>query len=238
MHAEPLLTVVLAAYNERDSFQSTSREILDALAARGIDAEFLVVDDGSTDGTGTLADSLALQDSRVRVVHHAPNLGLGGVYRTGFTGARGRYITFFPADGQFPADIIASFLPHMSDYDLVLGVLPQRDGSPVSKALSYCERRFYAVLVGPMPTFQGILMFRRDLLGHFELQSTGRGWAVLLEFILRCARDGRRWINVPTAVRPRAHGTSKVNNGRTVWSNFRQIMALRRILRVDPKSAT
>ena len=226
----PGLTVVLAAFNEEESFSTTCQEILGVLDTLGVVTELLVVDDGSSDRTGQFADAIAARDARVRVIHHAPNLGLGGVYRTGFGEARGDYVTFFPADGQFPATIIELFLPHMADHDLVLGVLPHRQGSVLGKLLSFGERLMYAALFGRMPKFQGILMFRRSLLAHYNLRSTGRGWAVLLEFILRAARDGSRLTNVETTVRPRAHGASKVNNLRTIWSNFRQMLQLRRVL--------
>lgn len=234
--SEPQLSVVLAAYNEHESFTATADEILAVLTSLPVSAELLVVDDGSTDGTSALADALAARDGldarlRVRVIHHAPNRGLGGVYRTGFDQSLGEYITFFPADGQFPADIIAQFLPRMADHDMVLGTLPRRDGSWVGKTLSLIERMLYRVLIGPMPKFQGILMFRRALLAHATLHSTGRGWAILLEFIIRSTRGGASYCNVATAVRPRAHGVSKVNNGRTIWSNTKQLLTLRETLR-------
>ena len=232
----PTLSVVVLAYNEVDTLERTCREIIETIERIGVHAEVVVVDDGSTDGTGVVADKLAEADEQIRVIHHQPNRGLGGVYRTGFTEARGLYVTFFPADGQFPASIIGEFLPRMKDYDMVLGYLPRRDSALLSKGLSLAERALYRILLGRMPRFQGILMFRRSLLSKHTLQSQGRGWAVLLEFIIRCARDECRIVNVATDVRPRTHGSSKVNNLRTIWSNLRQVMALRQIL--DKRSAT
>ena len=232
----PTLSVVVLAYNEVDTLERTCREIIETIERIGVHAEVVVVDDGSTDGTGVVADKLAEADAQIRVIHHQPNRGLGGVYRTGFTEARGLYVTFFPADGQFPASIIGEFLPRMKDYDMVLGYLPRRDSALLSKGLSLAERALYRILLGRMPRFQGILMFRRSLLSMHTLQSQGRGWAVLLEFIIRCARDECRIVNVATDVRPRTHGSSKVNNLRTIWSNLRQVMALRQIL--DKRSAT
>ncbi|HWP69744.1 MAG TPA: glycosyltransferase [Gemmatimonadaceae bacterium] len=232
----PTLSVVVLAYNEVDTLERTCREIIETIERIGVHAEVVVVDDGSTDGTGVVADKLAEADAQIRVIHHQPNRGLGGVYRTGFTEARGLYVTFFPADGQFPASIIGEFLPRMKDYDMVLGYLPRRDSALLSKGLSLAERALYRILLGRMPRFQGILMFRRSLLSKHTLQSQGRGWAVLLEFIIRCARDECRIVNVATDVRPRTHGSSKVNNLRTIWSNLRQVMALRQIL--DKRSAT
>ena len=230
MSPVPTLSVVVLAYNEVETLERTSRELLQEIDRLGVDAELVVVDDGSTDGTGAVADQLAASEPRVRVIHHEPNLGLGGVYRTGFAKASGDFVTFFPADGQFPATIIGSFLPRMSDHDMVLGYLPRRDSSWVARGLSLGERVLYGLLFGRMPKFQGILMFDRRLLARHTLHSQGRGWAVLLEFIIRCSRDGCRIVNVATDVRPRTHGNSKVNNLRTIWSNLRQVLALRRTL--------
>ena len=225
------LSVVVMAYNEVLSLESTCREIREVLDRLGVSWEILVVDDGSTDGTALRADALVEREPRMRVIHHQPNQGLGGVYRTGFAETRGEYVTFFPADGQFPATIIGDFLPRMSTHDMVLGLLPRRDSSLVARGLSFGERVLYRIVLGPMPKFQGILMFRRSMLSRHALQSQGRGWAVLLEFIIRCSRAGARIVNVATDVRPRTHGTSKVNNLKTIWSNFQQVVALRSILR-------
>jgi hypothetical protein len=70
-------------------------------------------------------------------------------------------------------------------------------------------------------------MFRRSLLDRTPLMSQGRGWTVLMELILRQARSGARIKNIAITVRPRAHGTSKVNNLRSIVSNLRQVLGLR-----------
>ena len=234
--AAPTLTVVVMAFNEQPSLESTCSELLDVVRRLDVSAELLVVDDGSNDGTGQLADALAERESMMRVVHHPQNLGLGGVYRTGFTSARGTCVTFFPADGQFPAAIIADFLPRMRDYEVVLGYLPDRTDTLVAKTLSYLERVLYRIIVGPLPRFQGVLMFRRELLQGRAFRSTGRGWGILMEFILQCSREGRRMISVPTSCRLRVHGESKVSNVRTILSILRQLWALRTMAR--PSSAS
>ena len=224
----PLVSVIVMAYNEGASVESVVREIDDVLERAAPQSEIVIVDDGSTDGTGETADRLTTVMPRTRVVHHRPNQGLGGVYRTGFREAKGKYVTFFPADGQFPATIIELFLPRMGEHDMVLGYLPGRRGSVVSKMLSFGERVLYTLLFGRMPRFQGVLMFRREILDRVELRSTGRGWAVLMELILRASRTNHRLTSVPTTLRPRMSGASKVNNARTIWSNTRQMLALRR----------
>lgn len=224
------LSVVVMAYNEVANLAPVVQEIAAVLATLGCTWEILIIDDGSVDGTGEVAARLQAEVPGVRVLHHLENRGLGGVYRTGFAEARGHWVTFFPADGQFPATIIAQFYPLMADADMVLGYLPQRKRSLLAELLSFVERVLYRIILGPLPKFQGITMFRRDLLDRFTLHSTGRGWAVLMEFILRVARAGYRVKSVPTEIRPRLSGVSKVNNWRTIWANFRQVLALRRYL--------
>ncbi len=224
------VTIVVFAYNEEANIAAVTREIWEVLNGLDPSFELVIVDDGSEDKTGTIADELAGDLPGVRVVHHRQNMGLGGVYRTGFNQARGDFVSFFPADGQFPASIISQFLPLMEDGDLVLGYLPQRDSSLLAKTLSFAERLLYRSLFGPFPRFQGVLMFRRNLLDGMELTSEGRGWAVLMEFIIRVSKDGHRVLSVPTEMRPRMSGESKVNNPRTIFSNLLQLVLLRKNL--------
>lgn len=226
----PLLSVVLLAYDEAESLGPTVAEILEAAGGLG-PFELLIVDDGSTDGTGALADRLAAEHPEVRALHHPQNLGLGGVYRTGLREARGEHVSFFPADGQFPATILADFLPRMAGADLVLGYLPDNRPSLVGRAFSIAERLLYRALLGPMPRFQGVFMLRRALLRDLPLRSAGRGWGVCMELVLRVARGPYRVVSVPTPIRPRRLGASKVQNLPTILSNLRQLLALREALR-------
>jgi glycosyltransferase involved in cell wall biosynthesis len=225
-----VLTVVVLAYDEAASLEVVVREIAGELEALRCPHDILIIDDGSTDGTGQIADQLATMVAGVRVIHHSTNQGLGGGYRTGFASAHGEFVTFYPADGQFPASIIGQMLQLIGEADMVLGYLPNRDSSVVAKLLSSCERALYRLMFGKMPRFQGITMFRRSLLDEFELRSSGRGWAVLMELMIRACRADRRLVSTPTDMRRRMSGSSKVNNWRTVVANCRQILALRAYL--------
>lgn len=226
----PTLSVLVMAYNEADNVTPVVHELTATLRGLGVGWELVIINDGSSDATGPRADALAAALPGVRVLHHAVNQGLGGVYRSGFATARGDYLTFFPADGEFPATILAQFLPLMADADMVLGYLDQPDLPAAARLLAWGERLLYRLLFGALPRFQGVLMFRRELLAAIPLTSTGRAWTVLMELILRTQRAGYRIRSVPTALRPRLSGESKVNNWRTIVDSFKQLLALQRSL--------
>jgi dolichol-phosphate mannosyltransferase len=221
------VSVVVMAYNEVGGLERVVRELRAALDGLARLAEIVIVDDGSTDGTSALADRLAREIPGTRVVHHAPNQGLGGVYRSGFAEARQDLLTFFPADGQFSPEILTRFVPLMADHDLVLGYLPEGRKGVVGVLLSAFERVLYRALFGVLPRFQGIFMIRRQALRRLTLVSDGRGWAIVMEMIVRAVRAGLRIRSEPTALRPRTAGVSKVQNVRTIWSNLRQVVELR-----------
>src|SRR5690349_11768135 len=96
--AEPLttrgLSVVLPAYNEETVISDTVRRCVEVLSAFAPDYEIIIVDDGSRDRTGQVADELAAANPRVRVIHNKPNRGYGGALIAGFQ-AITKQLTFF-----------------------------------------------------------------------------------------------------------------------------------------------
>jgi dolichol-phosphate mannosyltransferase len=224
------VSIVVMAYNEAATLADVLDEIDSTMGCSTSTYEVIIVDDGSSDGTHQVADEVAQRHSCVTVLHHPTNLGIGEVYRSGFHAATGHYLTFLPADGQFPASIVTEFVPLMSRADLVLGYLPDIKRSPVATLLSWMERSLYWAMFGRLPPFQGIMMFRRTMLEELGVKPSGRGWGVLMEIIVRAKRAGLRIVSVPTSLRPRISGKSKVNNLRSIRANLDQAVALWRSL--------
>jgi glycosyltransferase involved in cell wall biosynthesis len=225
------VTVVVAAFNELQSVELVIEGVRAELTRLAIPGEILVIDDGSTDGTQAIVSRLASTLPEVRCIRHESNCGLGAVYRTGLQNASGRFVTFMPADGQFPASNLAILLSAARDQDAVFGYLETRRDGMVAALLSLVERAMYRLVVGPMPRFQGLLIIRTDVLAGIRLTSTGRGWGIIMELVARLYQGGYRTTSVLTEVVPREHGRSKVRNLRTITANLRDLSLMRGNLR-------
>ena len=231
MNAEGLkFSIILKAFNEEKTIESVVIDLENVLSTLNSPYEILIVDDGSSDGTATIAERLSYERPAVWVIHHQRNRGVGEVIRTGFQNVSGEYVTIFPADGQIPATNAAKFVPLMEDADMALGTIPQLAvGRPFfSRFLSASEKLVYRILFGFSSDFQGIMMFRRSLLESFPLKSKGRGWVIMMELVMRTMKGGYPVITgVETEILPRQEGLSKVNNIPTILSNLVQIFLLR-----------
>ena len=109
---EPLsLTVFFPCYNEEENVERTTESALDACRALADDFEIIIVNDGSRDRTGELADELAARHAEVRAVHNHPNLGYGGALQAGFRAATKSWVFCTDGDGQFDFKEISRLLP-------------------------------------------------------------------------------------------------------------------------------
>ena len=101
-----MITIVLPAFNEQQAIAETIREVRSAIESMGIDDyELLVVDDGSTDGTGDLASA-----EGASVIRHPENIGYGRSLKDGIEAAKYDTILISDADGSYPADSIPDLL--------------------------------------------------------------------------------------------------------------------------------
>lgn len=229
----PDISIVVMAFNEGESLDSVVRDIVSTVGSSPFRYETIIVDDGSTDATGRIADELARELPGVSVLHHPVNRGIGEVYASGFGRSRGTWVTFLPADGQFPATTVTDFAQRTQGLDLILGYLPEQaiNRHPLGKLLSGMEKALFRLMFGPLPRFQGVMMFRRSLLEELSITPRGRSWGVLTELIVKSSRAGKAMISVQTELRARKSGSSKVNNLRTIWASLQQAIALRLSLR-------
>ena len=210
--------VVVPTYNERENLPQIVPQIL-AIDPR---LDVLVVDDGSPDGTGALADQLAATDSRVHVLHRAAKQGLGRAYLAGFRWALEReYDLVFEMDADFSHDpkFLHDFLQSIENADLVLG---SRYASgvnvinwPMSRLLLSWFANKYVRWITRLPLTDstgGFKCFRREVLEAIPLdQVRSNGYAFQIEMSYRAWKKGFRLAEIPIVFVDRIEGQSKMN---------------------------
>jgi glycosyltransferase involved in cell wall biosynthesis len=113
------LSVVVPAYNEMGNLEAAVRDVVHAL--RSFDQyEVIIVNDGSKDGTGEVADRLAAELTGVRVIHHPVNRGFSESYQTGMRAARMDYFTFVPGDHEVALESVEEIFNSVGKADIVV----------------------------------------------------------------------------------------------------------------------
>jgi dolichol-phosphate mannosyltransferase len=210
--------MVVPTYNEVENLPDVLGRIRQATPY----VDVLVVDDGSPDGTGRVADELAAADPQVSVLHRAVKAGLGAAYLHGFAVALQRgydVIGEMDADGSHQPEQLPRLLAALADADLVIGSRWVPGGSVVNwpwgrKALSVGGNLYARALLGiPVrDVTAGYRLFRRATLETIDLDGVeSSGYCFQTDLAWRTAQAGLRIVEVPIEFVERVRGESKMD---------------------------
>jgi dolichol-phosphate mannosyltransferase len=217
--------LVLPTYNEAENIEAIVAAASESLgrAVSGGEYRILIVDDGSPDGTGEIADRLAAECEQVRVLHRSEKNGIGPAYLAGFAHALDRgagYVMEMDSDfSHDPADLVRLLQAVRTGGDLALGSRYVPGGGVTDWSLL---RRFisrggstYARLVLGLRVHDltgGFKCFRREVLEGIHFDSVrSQGYAFQVELTYRAARAGFRVVEVPIVFKDRERGQSKMS---------------------------
>lgn len=113
------LTIFYPCYNEEANVERVTRQAVEVAGRIADDYEVLIVNDGSKDRTGEIADRLAAELPGVRAVHNRPNQGYGGALQRGFREATKNWVFYTDGDGQFDLNELPELLPLLQTHDIV-----------------------------------------------------------------------------------------------------------------------
>jgi len=119
------VSVILPVYNEAENLQPEVDRIRESMDASGLQYEIIVIDDGSTDGSGELAQSI----DGLRVIRFTRNRGSGSARKAGTAAARGRVTVWTDVDMTYPNDTIPQLVKEMEGYDQVVGARTSEQGT-------------------------------------------------------------------------------------------------------------
>jgi len=219
------VAVIIPTYNEKENIEALVTQLL--TLPTGV--HVIVVDDNSPDGTGEIAERLAVESNgRADVIHRPGKLGLGGAYIAGFKRALAEgfdLICTMDADFSHNPRYIPSIVDKISQgYDLVIGSRYVPGGGATGctfdrKLLSWGANAFARTMLGlrAHDTTAGFRCYRREVLeevGMDEIKASG--YSFLIEMLYRIHRHGRQVGDIPIIFENRRLGTSKISKDEVI----------------------
>ena len=228
MKNEPLLSICVPVYNEQDSLPLLHDAICKVIDPQKIDAELILVDDGSTDKSWSVIQELVQKDARVRGVKFKANCGETAASDAGLRAARGKYVMTMDADLQNdPADIPAFLKAMESGVDCVCGsrVAGRGKGDKFIKVVSSRVANWVRNKLSDEEISDAGCTYRcirRECLAKIKLY---RGLHRFIPTLLKM--EGYTVSEIAVTNNPRLHGESKYGVWNRLFKSFRDLLAIR-----------
>lgn len=193
------------------------------MSATRIPFEVVIVNDGSRDRTGEIAEWLSRTHPVVRVVHHATNQGFGQAVRTGIDHAACELIVFSPVDSPLTGPEVELFVAAMRDAEIVVGYREERPGYSLwMRVGSWCYHRLVCWLFNlRLRDVNWIHIYRRDVIRSLPLRQSGIVFPA--EVLAKAGRRGYRMAEIPSAMRPRLSGRPTVSRPSVILRALRDL---------------
>jgi glycosyltransferase involved in cell wall biosynthesis len=221
------LSIVLPCFNEVDNVREAIRQAqCAALAVAGVH-EIVVVDDGSSDGTGRVVAEVARHNPAVRLVSHSENRGYGAALRSGIKAARMPWMFLTDADLQFDLGQLATVQLHTAEADLIVGRRVRRR-DPLHRRVNAAGWNWLVRQALGLPVRDVDCAFklaRTEMLQPLDLCSTGA--TISPELILKAMAGGARVVEVDVEHRPRVAGRASGARPQVVMRAIGELVALR-----------
>jgi dolichol-phosphate mannosyltransferase len=202
------LSIIVPAYNESRSIEGVVANIKAAGTSLD-DFEILIVDDGSTDDTGQIADALAAKYAEVSVIHHPRNRGFAATYGSGLARARLEYVTFLPGDNEVALGSITNIFNAVGTADLVVPY----HSTPWNRAwhrrvLTWvCVTEINVLFGWHVKYTQGNAVYPTELARRLPI--TTRHFFFITEMLVHALVAGYTFVHVPLTHQERTYGRSK-----------------------------
>jgi glycosyltransferase involved in cell wall biosynthesis len=225
------ISVFFPCYNEQANVGRTVEKALEVMGKLNVDFEAIIVDDGSSDDTGRIADEIAGRDGRVKVVRHQRNLGYGAALQSGFKAATKELVFYTDGDGQFDINEMPPLLALMEQFDIVSCYRLNRRDSLIRKINGWCWTRLVCLMFGLKirDIDCAFKLYKREIFDKIELSSTGA--LIDAEILARAARKGYRITQTGVHHFQRTSGEPSGANLRVIMRAFKELFKLQRRIR-------
>jgi len=214
------LSVIVPAYNEIDNIKPLAREFKDFLAEQRFQAEIIIVDDGSDDGTADMVREIQNDFPFLKLVEHRKNRGKTAAIVSGLRVCEGKRIAVFDADLQYDPWDLKKMMDKLDEgYGMVSGIKQGKYQKPfVSKIYNWLTRKLFGLDVHDMNSLK---LFRSDVMNEIFLRKDWHRFMVVLAY-----QRGYSVAEIPVTLRPRLHGEAKYGGFKRIFIGVTDLVAV------------
>ena len=232
--AGPRVSLFFPVYRDEATVERVARKALRVLDELSSEHEVIIVDDGSPDRAGEIADRIAVAHPGVRVIHHERNLGYGQALRTGFAAARFEWICFTDGDDEYEVDDLRKLLRLRDYYDLVITFRYAKRYGGWRIFVSFVYNKLLRLVFETRyrDVSSGLKLVRKSVVEELELVSTSPfiGAEITIKTMLKGFRVGE--VGIQTF--PRRFGRGSSTSPRNVIATLRDMLRVyRRVFSAD-----
>lgn len=228
------ISAFFPCYNEQATVEALTRKTAAVLARLTDDYEVIIVNDGSKDDTGAVADRLASEIPHVRVIHHPQNKGYGSALQSGFRAAIKELVFYTDGDNQFNVEELADILPLIDTCDIVSCYRLNRQEGFTRKLNAACWTRLVCCLfkMKLRDIDCAFKLYRRSIFEGMNLISTGA--LIDTEVLARATKKGCSITQYGVRHYPRLAGNPTGAKLRVIIRAFKELFRLYGIIRREP----
>lgn len=217
------VSVFFPCFNEQDNVGPLVNKTIKILESIEADFEVIVVNDGSRDSTGGVAEKIAHSDSRVKVVNHKTNLGYGAALRSGFNAATKELVFFTDGDGQFDIAELPPLINLMKEYDVVTCYRINRQDNFLRRLNGFLWTSLVCFLfrIKIRDIDCAFKLFKRSIFDNIVLESTGA--LIDTEILVRAFRKGYKITQTGVHHYPRTTGSQTGAKIRVIFRAFKEL---------------
>ena len=218
------ISIFFPAHNEEANIAKAIEAALSAVQKIDADYEIIVVNDGSSDRTGVIAENFAKENSRIRVINHPANLGYGAAVWTGIQASTKEYIFFTDADLQFDMEELSRLTQYVPEYEVVLGYRAKRQDSFMRLLNAYGWNVLNRILFGlkVKDIDCAFKLFKNEIVKILPTES--RGAMLSAEILIQLQKKRIKFKEVPVTHLPRTAGSPTGAKPSVIFRAFREMM--------------
>lgn len=217
------ISLFFPVYGDEGTIRIVAEKAIKFLEDLDDDYEIIIVDDGSPDKSGEIADHLSQEYPAIRVIHHPENLGYGAAFRSGLAACKNEYICMIDGDDQYDVYDLQKLLKLIDSYDLIITFRYKKIYSSLRIFISWVYNKILRFLFRTpfRDVSTGLRLIRKSVVEDIELESNSPfiGAELAIKIMLKGYRIGE--VGIQTF--PRVFGTGSSTMPKNIWATIQDM---------------